>query len=333
VKRPAVFALGITTLVAALLLFSSAALEPAQAGVQHKKVPPAQGEQEEEETPSPLERPACAYCKKPLLKSFVVAGDKKYHKECYEDHIALRCALCGKIVEGRYSYDFWGNVYHESHEADVPRCQYCLRFISERVTGGGVEYPDGRHVCNICRRTAVDDPGAAAALLEEVRGRLERLGLSTRGEEIPVSLVDLREMHRISGSRSHTLRGYTEHQETRITPGEVESYRSRIYLLEGMPRMEAMATLAHELTHIWAFLKGRKEGGGAFVEGSCNYASSLVVMEYPGKESEFVVNTLSENADPVYGEGFRRVRRLAEERGRGAWLDRLRGKEAFPPGY
>ena len=280
-----------------------------------------------------LEGPVCSYCKKPLLGGFIVLEDKKYHKACYEDHVALRCSLCGGMVEGRYLYDHWGNVYHDDHERTVPRCAYCLRFISEKLTGGGVEHQDGRRVCAICRRTAVEDLGAAMALLDEVRGRLSDLGLGTGDERIRLLLVDLGEMQKLAGSRSHTLRGYTHHEEITVGQGVVQTRRADIYLLVGMPRMEAIATLAHELTHVWQFLQGRTDNDEAFREGSCNYAAWLVLKSYPGEESAYVADAIASSPDRVYGEGFRRVKRFAEDRGASAWIERLRTRDSLPAGY
>jgi hypothetical protein len=55
----------------------------------------------------------------------------------------------------------------------------------------------------------------------------------------------------------------------------------KVYILHGMPRIDAIATLAHELTHVWQSVHGRLENDPAFAEGSCNYASYLVLGQYP----------------------------------------------------
>jgi hypothetical protein len=40
-----------------------------------------------------------------------------------------------------------------------------------------------------------------------------------------------------------------------------------------------------------------------------------------------------QSEDPVYGKGFRRVKRFAEEKGIEGWLNRLGSQDRLPPGY
>jgi hypothetical protein len=42
---------------------------------------------------------------------------------------------------------------------------------------------------------------------------------------------------------------------------------------------------------------------------------------------------MAKETDPVYGEGFRSVKRFAEERGIDAWLSQLRKYKNLPDGY
>ncbi len=73
-----------------------------------------------------------------------------------QDPSNTRCAACGQPLEGWYTRDMWGNATCSRHEAEFPRCSACTRLICPRLTGGGVTYADGRQVCMLCRRTAID---------------------------------------------------------------------------------------------------------------------------------------------------------------------------------
>lgn len=61
----------------------------------------------------------CDYCRKPIKDSFTVFRKKNYHTPCFEEHGALRCAVCDGIIEGQYLLDYWGNAYHNRHKGNV----------------------------------------------------------------------------------------------------------------------------------------------------------------------------------------------------------------------
>ncbi len=276
----------------------------------------------------------CGYCKLPIENiRYVVHEKTNYHPHCYEEHIALRCALGDGIIDGEYLRDHWGNVYHLSHEHDADQCDYCRRFISKTLTGGGYKYDDGRIICSLCARSAVDDVDEAGKLMAEVARHLRRVGLAVDLDSIRLRLVDLDRMRQLAAASSHELKGYT-HFIRYSSSGEGDPDNiATVYVLHGMPRVDVIATLAHELTHVWQLTHGRKENDDALCEGSSNYAAYLVLKEYSGPETEYLVKKMLENQDPVYGEGFRRVKRFAEERSVEEWIRLLRSRDRLPPGY
>src|SRR5262245_40139783 len=274
----------------------------------------------------------CALCGKRLTSEYIVKDGQNYHKICFESRLALRCALCGQVIQGRYIKDFWGNAYHSSHEGKSPKCEYCSRFLSQTLTDGGATYEDGRVVCGICRRTAVDRDGEAASLMKETVSDLGSSGIEIDRDDVRLHLVGLPELRERAGMGSHILRGYTDFRETRMT-GMTLSRRIDVYILHGMPREDALATMAHELMHVWQSKKHRMSNDPAFSEGSCNYASYLALGRHPGGQSDFIVHNMMESDDRIYGKGFRRVKRFAEEKGIERWLDRLGSQDRLPPGY
>lgn len=274
----------------------------------------------------------CELCGKRLTSEYVIHEGRNYHAICYESRLALKCALCGKVIQGRYIKDFWGNAYHSSHEGKSPKCEYCSRFLSQALTGGGVTYEDGRAVCGICRRTAIDRDTEAAPLLERVASEMRVSGIQVDTAEVRLHLVGLPELKEKAGGGPHILRGYTDYSETRVT-GMTLSRKIDVYVLHGMPREDAVATMAHELMHVWQSVRHRMSNDPAFSEGSCNYASYLVLGKHSGGQRDFIARNMMQSEDPVYGKGFRRVRRFAEEKGIPRWLDRLGSQDRLPPGY
>ena len=277
----------------------------------------------------------CAWCGRPIEGAFLKYEGKVYHEACWKEHVAPRCSLCGGILQGAYLKDFWGNTYHASHASDASRCEYCGRFISEKLTHGGVVYSDGRQVCNLCRETAVDDLDRVGALMKEAASRLGEVGLSVDLQGVGLRLIDGDEMRSRFGSRYGKQRGHTEFEwtETRDEQGVRRSRTITVYLLSGMPRLDAVAVLAHELTHVWRFARSEGRIDEALEEGSANYAASLVLARYPGERTAFLLQGMMDDPDPAYGEGYRRVRKYVEERGVPEWLDLLAQGARLPPGY
>ena len=273
----------------------------------------------------------CALCRKPLSGEYVVHEGRNYHTSCYTNRVAPRCALCGKTIEGRYLEDYWGNAYHARHEGEEQRCEYCTRFISPELTGGGVEYKDGRIVCRLCQRRAIDRDDEAADVMRSVAASLRRDGIGVDTRHIDLHLVDRQELKKLAG-RGHALQGFTQ-LKRRSLAGKPVSTAVGVHILEGMPREEAVSTIAHELMHVWLFLRQRDQKSAPLTEGSCNYAAYLALKDEKGPLSGLIVKAMMENDDPAYGKGFRRVKRFAEDKGTKVWLDLLATKDRLPAGY
>jgi len=275
--------------------------------------------------------PRCAFCNRHIEGRYVMQDGKMYHEACFNRHVALRCALCGEIIQGQYIQDFWGNAYCAKHEGEVPQCESCGRFISQKLTNGGVELADGRHVCGICLRTAIIDFDEAKHLLETVRDHLGRAGIVIRQKNITLHLVNQRELSEVSPSHWPDQLGLAAFEER-----ETSAYISRtfdVYILSGLPRITFIAVAAHELMHVWQYLESPRGNDPALCEGSCQYAASLVLQNYGGKEVEYNLSAIANDSSEIYGEGYRRVKRLVERRGVDGWLAVLRSESDFPSGY
>ena len=275
----------------------------------------------------------CAHCGNPIRGTYTTYRGENYHTECFENHVAKRCSLCDGIIQGEYIFDFWGNFYHPSHRYDTEACAYCGRFIAPQLTQGGVRYSDGRYICNICRKSAVTDKSEALIIMGKVARNMERFGMRVDLGEIDLHVVGLKKMQHLTGKGSYRLTGFTDFEENKSLLGLVSKRRIDVYLLYGMPRLEVVSTLSHELAHVWQFTAGRLDNDDAFAEGSCNYASFLVLQNYSGSYADYIVANLVNDDNEVYGEGFRRVRRYAEAEGIDTWLKRLKNSNKLPRNY
>ncbi len=274
--------------------------------------------------------PRCGVCGLPILGSYVVYDGKNYHESCYATHIVPRCSLCGDTIMGKYLVDFWGDKYHQRHEGVDPRCAYCNRFISQELTHGGTKYPDGRTICSLCLVTAVTDDDTARQILGEVQDSLAKLGIIVKRKKIPLNLVDSKEMARHSGEVRLDAAGFTEFEKTKYVYGLITDRKFQVYALWGVPRHHLEAILAHELMHVWLGLNAPMYQNQFMVEGSCNYAEFLYLGADTCAADRFLRQNMLEDTDPVYGEGFRKIKAFVEANGEPSWLEYVKKNESPP---
>lgn len=265
----------------------------------------------------------CGHCGEPIMGAFTVFRGKNYHTPCFEKHVALRCAVCGGIIEGQYLLDYWGRAYHTHHKDDVLQCDFCRRFVTGSLADGMKRLPDGRTLCSKCAPTSVSGIREARSIMNEVAGELARFGIRVDPGPVELRLVGQGELARIADNHSHQTKGFTDYLVKRGAFGTVRSESMTVYMLDGMPRMQFAGTVAHELMHVWQFQKGCLDQDPALSEGSCNYAAYLVLKRTGGPEADFVIDGMLKDPDRVYGSGFRRVKMYVEREGVRAWLRAL----------
>jgi hypothetical protein len=274
--------------------------------------------------------PKCGYCNLPIEGPYVESGGGYYHKQCYDEHLALRCSLCGGIITGDYIIDDWGNKYHIEHENHDPQCRYCQRFLSATVSEGGETYADGRTVCGICLKSAVNDRDEAEDIISEVGKKMAASGITIDVDKIKLALVDSRQMAKINPDLDEMAQGLTRFEQMSAYFGLVKERRIKIYILDGLPLREFVATAAHELMHAWLYTNGPADMDKMLVEGSCNYAAWLALMDDDSPEAEHIRKRMIAEALPTYGEGFRKVKSWVENNDIPTWLEYLKNNTQVP---
>ena len=276
--------------------------------------------------------PRCQKCGEPIQGRYYEFDNKIYHKKCYEKFIAPRCSLCREIIDGEYLADFWGNKYHKYHQGQDPICSYCGRYISESVSRGGYRYDDGRYICGICKKSAVDDNREAEKLMTFISQKMKNFGIEIEPNKIELELVDKNRLDRLSSIRTKGNAGLTTFEGTTID-GNVVSRKFNIYILHGMPEKNFRATMAHELMHVWLYGQAPMEMDPALTEGSCNYASYLLLQNDRDKQVAYILDSMEQDPDIFYGDGYRRVKKMVRRIGVEAWLEFLKKNKNFPSGY
>jgi len=276
--------------------------------------------------------PRCAYCGEVITGKQVITGGETYHDSCYYKYVAKYCSICGEVIIGEYYADYWGNHYHKAHLDTMHRCEYCGRVICDKLTSGGTVYSDDRHVCNICRGTAVDNIDEAMRLQDSALSLLTLEGIEIDKGKIKLHLVDRDELKKISDEDIDLQEGFTLYRWSKRE--QIVINRSfDIYILEGMPRIHFISVMAHELMHVWQHYNAIENNDRQFCEGSCNYASFLVLKYLPGDYTNYLIHKLNINEDPVYGDGFRRVKEFVARNGIDYWLYQLENDKKLPSGF
>ncbi len=248
------------------------------------------------------------------------------------------CAVCGKLMlVGRFNMDLWGNAYCEKHRHELPFCKVCGRIVCKRLTNGGVTYTDGRIVCNICRQTAVDTGEQAKPIVKGVARWLSDRGIRFNGLVLNVNLEAAHELERHGAERSSPTGpwqgqrlGYIV-KATAFHNGKRQRKIKGITVLSGMTQELFEGTVVHELGHAWLYL-AHVDGLEPWAEeGFCNLLSYILHKERQTEEACHWVKALEMNPDPIYGEGFRRVRAIFKKHGFGKALNYTYRHKRFPP--
>lgn len=272
----------------------------------------------------------CDYCRLRIKEEYIEVQGKVYHKECYDKFIALKCDLCGEQISGNYIVDIWGNKYHAEHENQYPRCDYCRGLFN----GGGIETGDGRKICAHCAESSINDSDELKKLAKEINYRLMALNLEVPFDDVDFYLIDRDQMRTMyKDINTHRLSGFTYCRRAEALFGLYKYNSLKVYILKGMPRMWMIETVAHELNHVWQFLQNPLEKDPAFCEGSANYTSYLILQSYDDVVSEHLIETLFEDEDEIYGDGFRRVNNFVEDKGVDYWRQYLGSSQMLPEGY
>jgi len=264
--------------------------------------------------------PQCAVCYRVLAGEYLESDGRKYCGRACLSTTLPPCAICGRRI------DSWVEI------EEVAYCRECSErdrcFACGHPTGTK-EFEDGRLICDTCLGSAILDHGQARRLLNDVRQRMSaELQLAT-DHRIDLRLVGRRELDRLNPhSGSGKEMGYFYYQGRTTTSfttkkdgngrsicrksGERIKEDFQILVLYGIPEKRLIEVLAHELAHDWAQanLPGMTEAREA--EGFAEYVAWLMNVIYGQQQLN---RRMEDNPDPVYGKGFRRMKKLADKKG------------------
>jgi hypothetical protein len=264
-------------------------------------------------------------------QKYYMEGGKPYCEKHYWELFGKRCVIGGEILKGEYQYNSWGDTYCKQHADQTPMCYSCNRPICSQATGGGVRYGDGRTVCNICRRTAIDGDAAAQSVLDDVRRGLPGCGIIVPGAVITAKVVDQNELARRETRSGKPPTGLTLTQKQVMSGGRELSRRIEgVLILHGLPREHFEAVAAHELMHCYLFLDGFPELPRRDEEGLAELAEWLWLKQKTSQLAGQLAKATESGDDAIYGAGFQVARAGYERMGLARLLAQVKKNGRLP---
>lgn len=234
----------------------------------------------------------CRLCQRPMAERLAQEGICAF---CLLE--LERCASCGRPVDdGIELKDGTHRVFCHTCVQTLPACLACQAPVDAR----GSRLPDGRVRCRFCDVTAVDDPAQAQALYEQVlKIAAQRLGLelSIPTVLVPVDADQLRAvLQQIEGV----------HQTEARPPRGVyarKGMKRGIYVEMGLPRVQMIEVIAHELGHAWQAERKPLLNDPLLVEGFAEWVAYKVLAVLGASTAMDLMRARTD----VYGQGLRRV--------------------------
>ena len=257
----------------------------------------------------------CAACSQPIReRQFVEYQGQAYHLPCYRLAFAPRCAICGTLIDDEAYQDEFGNIFCIRHNKEYNTCESCGRLICPQLTGGGLRYSDGRQVCHQCRKTAITEHEQAADIFQEINKLLRVNGLDFGGLHLNVVLLDANSLGRYHADHvgEGRLLGVTLQEINTSSDGTRHHEVSGIGILWGLPREMFEEVAAHELGHAWLAVKQIDGLSSWRQEGFCNLLAFLWLSVQDTAAAKRRIRHLEDNPDAIYGEGYRRVKKILE---------------------
>lgn len=257
------------------------------------------------------------------LDIIIKAKLSRYQKECYlkfgfneiigkleletvSQYLTVRGLSNGALAKARLREPIKADFIDT--EA-VNHCDFCGKPLT------GVSYEkltDGRVRCYECSVSAIETVDEYKEIFEQTKVMMETIYNITIAESIDIQVTDAKEVARMSGSVFRPSTGYAVR-----TVGFARRRRKKYSLVmeNGSPRLAAVLTITHELTHIWQYLNwdkkeiedlyGSDENVDMVYEGMAVWAS--IQQLYAMGETAYadLQDYIHENRDDVYGKGYR----------------------------
>jgi hypothetical protein len=234
---------------------------------------------------------------------------------------------------GEYLVDYWGTIFCKEHQGRYPTCAFCGRLVPPQQQEQNVERGESVR-CPICRASAIETIDQARPIFSRLIQWVNSQGLVYNNLHLSLALVDRQKLMRLITGRAgtagihsqgvtlsttHTLNGI-------VTRTEVDG----VAVLEGMPALSFQGVTVHELGHVWLLVHDIKDLPLWAEEGFCELLTHRYYTQLNTVESRYYAQGIEDNPIPVYGDGFQRVRAIADAIGFQRFVESMRVKKRLP---
>lgn len=242
--------------------------------------------------------PRCRLCGRPMAAWLAQDG---ICAACLAER--PRCIACGQPVgNGFRTEDGSQRVYCRHCAQTRPRCLAC----NVPVGPNGRLLPDGRYRCSLCDKTAIDDPEQAQQLYNALCAMLAtHLGLKLN---VPTPLVPV-DRGQLEAVLTALGRQYVQGRQRLHGIYARRGVKRGIYVELGLPRVQMLQVMAHELGHAWQTEHDPLLEDPILVEGIAEWVAYKTMEAYG--ETRVAQHMLTRQ--DIYGQGLRRVLALFSE--------------------
>lgn len=177
-------------------------------------------------------------------------------------------------------------------------CTYCYCQFGKFTGLTGMQYADGRTICQNCHKTAIKTSEQLQCVWDFAALQIKRLGFSVELEKVPVTLLNqdaiysqfnMKNICGLAISEVSTFKGDTQ---------------SEIIMLYGVPMVHAVGILAHEAMHVYCRQHGMTYTSDE--EGFCEYVAYLILLKMGSADAKELVQNMLDNPEEIYGGGLRK---------------------------
>lgn len=270
----------------------------------------------------------CAVCGLPIGgTSFHQHQGAAYHIDCYNRTLAPRCAYCGKPLVNEYLVDHWGTKFCKEHGQQYPHCAYCGRLVPPHEQEANAESIR----CATCRSTAIETAAEAKPIFRRLIQWVSGQGLRYNNLPLSLELCSRAKLASYLGERgqNHSLgatMGTTYTQDGHSIRTEVTG----VAVLLGLPSTLFEGTTIHELGHVWLIVQDVQNLPIWAEEGFCELLSHRYFTESNTPENTYHATNIERNSDPIYGEGFQRIRAIVDRVSFQRFIETLQTTKRLP---
>jgi len=226
-----------------------------------------------------------------------------------------------------YLVDQWGTQYCKEHQNQYPHCAYCGRLVPPRDREQGAEIIR----CPVCRSTAIETAEAAKPIFSQLIRWVGMQGLRYNNLRLSLELCGRAKLAQYLRERNQThslgaTMSTTYTQNGRVLRTEV----SGVAVLNGLPSTLFQGVTVHELGHVWLIVQSIQGLPTWAEEGFCELLSYRYYNELNTPESSYHATAIERNPDSVYGEGFQRVRAIADAMGFQRFIEVMQATKRLP---